>query len=201
MTHELSEGHMTITKRKRDYRAEYKRRIERGLAKGLTRAQASGHPRAGEKPIRQPQPIEDHSLQISLKAIRKGMTLAEAAREAGVSAQRLRNEAASKGLIQKKGNRWQIKPRLTRTMLVFSQQQSFNLTISQKKQATAIGRYMSAVGDFLRTNDVDFLTPFIGKSIKDATGKSYSLETDPNALYRINASGADTFEQVYRIVV
>jgi hypothetical protein len=192
---------MTNKIRKRDYQAEYRRRIEHGLAKGLTRAQASGHPKAGEKPIRPPQPIEDHSLQISLKALRKGMTLADAAREAGLSAQRLRNQASAKGLIQKKGNRWQIKQRLTRTMLVFSERQSFNLTISQKKQATIIGRHMSAVGDFLRTNNPDFLTPFIGKSIQDVSGKSYLLETDPNALYRINASGADTFEQVYRIVV
>jgi hypothetical protein len=192
---------MSTTNKKRDYRAEYQSRIQRGIKRGLTRSQASGHPKAGEKPIRPPQPIEDLSLQISLKALRKGMTLKDAAKEAGLSAERLRNEATSKGLIHKKGNRWQIKPRLTRTMLVFSQAESFNLVISQKRYASIIGRYMSAVGDFLRTNVPEHLKPFIGKSIKDSTSKSYLLETEPNALYRINAGGSETFEQVYRIVV
>lgn len=34
----------------RDYKAEYRRRIEKGLARGLTRSQASGHPKEGELP-------------------------------------------------------------------------------------------------------------------------------------------------------
>lgn len=36
----------------RDYRAEYQRRIDRGLEQGYTRSQAAGHPRRGETPIR-----------------------------------------------------------------------------------------------------------------------------------------------------
>lgn len=34
--------------KKRDYKAEYQRRIQSGLARGLTRSQAAGHPKSGE---------------------------------------------------------------------------------------------------------------------------------------------------------
>jgi len=39
-----------VKKRKRNYKAEYARRIKRGLARGLTPSQARGHPKRGEKP-------------------------------------------------------------------------------------------------------------------------------------------------------
>lgn len=34
--------------KQRDYRAEYQRRIQSGMARGLTRSQAAGHPKSGE---------------------------------------------------------------------------------------------------------------------------------------------------------
>ena len=55
---------MSIKKKQRDYKAEYRRRIERGLAKGNTLSQARVHPKANEKHIKQPKPINDESFQI-----------------------------------------------------------------------------------------------------------------------------------------
>ena len=43
-----------MTKRRRDYRAEYARRIERGRTKGLSRSQARGHPGSRERLASQP---------------------------------------------------------------------------------------------------------------------------------------------------
>ena len=189
------------TKPKRDYRAEYQRRIERGQAKGLSLSQARGHPKVSEKHIRQPRPIGDDAFQISLRALRSGKTLAEAAKQIRVSAERLRNQAKDRGAIRKQGRRWRVKKTLPRQMLIYSDSQEQRITVGRFHDASKAGRYMAAVGRFLSTNDIEQIQPFVGKTVTDRDGKEFVLETDPNALYRLAASGSDTFEQIYRIVV
>lgn len=186
---------------KRDYKAEYRRRLERGRAKGLSRSQSRGHPKAKEKNIRNPRPINDAAFQISLKALRSGKTLAEAAREIRVSPERLRNQAQAKGIIRQRGRKWVIKNNIRREMLVFSQGEAVKIVLGTLHQASKAGRYMAAAGNFLRSNNAAYLEPFIGKSVTDSKKKKHVFETNPNALYRLAASGADTFEQVYRIIV
>jgi hypothetical protein len=192
---------MSRSKRKRDYRAEYQRRIERGQSRGLSRSQSRGHPKADEKPIRAPRPIPDKQFQISLKALRSGSTLREVAKQIRVSPERFRNQATALGAIRKQGGRWVVKKSLPRQMLVYTDGQSLRITISQFREASKLGQYMAAVGRFLRTNDAAHLEPFIGKSVRDSKGNRYPLETNPNPLYRIAATGSETFEQIYRIVV
>jgi hypothetical protein len=192
---------MTKKTRKRDYKAEYQRRIQRGLAKGLSRSQSRGHPKAKEKPVSTPHSIPDKQLQISLKLLRSGISLSEAARQIRVSPERLRNQAASLGAIKKDGGRWKLKQRLPREMLVYSNGEERRITVSQFKEASKLGRYMAAVGYFLTTNEIDYLEPFIGKWVKDREGMKHLLETNPNILYRLTTTGSQTFEQIYRIVV
>jgi hypothetical protein len=192
---------MTRTNRKRDYRAEYQRRIERGLAKGLSLSQARGHPKAGEKPARKSNPIPELQFQIGLKELRSGTSLAEAAKQIHVSPERLRNQARALGAIRKQRGRWRVKKTLPREMLVYSDGESRRITIAQYSEASKLGRYMAAVGRFLNSNEIDHLEPFIGKAVKDREGNHYLLETDPNKLYRLAITGSETFEQVYRIVV
>lgn len=52
--------------KQRDYRAEYKRRIQSGLARGYTRSQSSGHPSRGEKHLSAAEfnPFKDISNSI-----------------------------------------------------------------------------------------------------------------------------------------
>jgi len=59
---------------------------------------------------------------------------------------------------------------------------------------------MVAVREFLRTNDPSNLQPFVGEWVTDTNGTPYLLETRPNILYRLHASGVEPFEQIYRIV-
>lgn len=191
----------SVHRRQRDYRAEYQRRVARGLTKGLSRSQARGHPKAKEKPVRKQRPIGDAAFQISLRALRSGKTLAQAAAEIRVSPERLRNQARELGVIKRKGRRWIVRANLPRQMLLYSSGEAFAITVGTFRNASKVGRYMAAVRRFLRSNDPEHLKPFIGKSVTDKSGVSHIFETNPNTLYRLSASGSESFEQVYRIVI
>ncbi|MGC8732904.1 MAG: hypothetical protein ACP5RC_11700, partial [Halothiobacillaceae bacterium] len=73
-----------MTRRSRDFKAEYARRIARGTARGLTRSQARGHARPSEPPIRprlmSVAPHFDRRLEEGLQAIKAGGTLAASAK-------------------------------------------------------------------------------------------------------------------------
>jgi hypothetical protein len=187
----------------RDYAAEYARRIARGLGKGLTRAQARGHPRPHEHHLlaRITLPAYDKQLEEGLKAVRNGKTLNAAARSLGVSPERLRHYLAQTGVMTKQRGRWVAASDLRlREVLVYSDGQALVITVAGYERAALIGRYMAAVGQFLRTNDPTYLEPFVGDGVEDIRGARYLFETRPNILYRLTSSGLTPFEQVYRIV-
>lgn len=190
-----------MTKKKRDYKAEYQRRIARGKAKGLSLSQSRGHPKAGEQYIRKSKPIDSERLQISLKALRSGKSLTDAAKEIHVSPTRLRNQAQQLGAIQKNNNRWTVKNTLPRQMQIYSEGEAHTVTVSKMEYASAIGRYMAGVRNFVSTNDIKHLNSFIGKSIKDIKNNNYPFETDPNTVHRLTQTGSETFEQIYKIII
>ncbi|HEX4738684.1 MAG TPA: hypothetical protein VH331_14095 [Allosphingosinicella sp.] len=187
--------------RRRDYKAEYERRLARAAAKGLSRSQARGHARAGEAPIRTRKPIKgEDRLEAALKALRRTGKQGDAAKEAGVSPERLRRFLRENALAERRGRRWQITDQRLRHMRVLTAGQSKMLRISGFDQASVVGSHLAAVRRFLETNDIAELEPFKGRSVKDAAGKSHPLETDPNSLYRLAAAGGEGFEQVYRLI-
>ena len=95
-----------MSKKLRNYGAEYARRIANATARGLSRSQARGHAKAAEAPPRgTPRPIEDDRLQLALRTLRRQKSLSEAARAARVSPERLRKHAIERGLIEKTGRR------------------------------------------------------------------------------------------------
>lgn len=192
-----------MAKSKRDYKAEYRRRIERGLAKGLSKSQARGHPRSGERhsSASASTPRYDRKLEMGLKEMRRGKSLKAAARSAHVAPERLRHYAQGTGVVKKERRRWVVKDdHRPRQLLVFSGGQAYEIVVAGYAEAELVGRYMAAVGEFLRTNDAANLRPFVGEWVTDTNGRPYLLETHPNILYRLHASGVEPFEQVYRIV-
>ena len=190
-----------MSKKQRNYKAEYARRIARGAEKGLSRSQARGHPKAKEKNISQPRPIEDAKLQIGLKELRSGKTLSEAARAIHVSPERLRNQAKKLGVIKRQSGRWVVRKNLPREMPIYSGGKAYAVIVGTFPNASKIGRYMAAVKRFMRSNDAAHLKPFISKSATDIKGNKHIFETNPNTLYRLSASGTESFEQVYRIII
>lgn len=193
-----------MSRKPRDYKAEYARRIERGLAQGRSRSQARGHPKVHEQAVstrKGSKPLEDARLQRALKELRERRSLSAAAKSARISPERLRAAALSRGAIEKQGRRWTVKANLPRKVLIYSGGREYTPTVGSFDQASLAGKYIDAVGDFWKTANPAYLRDFESKSVTDITGRVYPLETNPNALFRLRKLTQTSFEEVYRIVV
>ncbi len=174
-----------MPKGRRDYRAEYARRIAHGAAKGISRSQARGHPKPKESSVsskRPPRRIEDDRLQLALKVLRQEKSLSAAAKAAKIAPERLRHFATERDIIERQGRRWIVRSQLPRRMLLFSDGRVLQVVVGDFDAASKIGRFMSAVGEFLRTNNRAVLSEFEGVSVTDVSGKAHVFETRPNGL-------------------
>jgi hypothetical protein len=183
-----------MARRKR--RAKAVRHVKRRRRKQLRRKQLAG---IKFKKVR--RRISDTKLQRFLTALREHKNLAAAAKAARTNVQTVQREAKAKGLIKKTAKGWIVRRDLHRQMLLFSGGQQITVTLPSQRSARNVGKYMAAVGQFVRSNDLKFLVPFIDRGVTDVAGKRHPFETNPNALYRLTSSTDEAFEQVYRIVV
>ncbi|HJU10447.1 MAG TPA: hypothetical protein VJ728_06210 [Candidatus Binataceae bacterium] len=190
--------------KQRDYAAEYARRIARWISKGFSRSQARGHPKPAELSVsnRNAVPgLRDERLQHALRVLRQDKHIKAAAKAANVSPERLRRTAIANGAIVRRGRRWVVNPKLPRRLLIYSRGKPTTITVGDFDTASLAGRYMSAAGTFLSSNNINVLAPFAGQSVRDISGKQHPLEINPNVLHRLAAAGGESFSSVYRIVI
>jgi hypothetical protein len=147
------------------------------------------------------KPVEDDRLQLALKVLRQEKSLTAAAREAKVSPERLRRYATEKKIIERRGRRWIVRHELPRRMLLFSDGKAVQVVVGDFASASKVGRFMSAVSTFLRTNNPVGLHEFEGASVVDLSKRPHGFETRPNALYRLASVHDQSFEHIYRIVI
>jgi hypothetical protein len=86
-------------------------------------------------------------------------------------------------------------------MLLFSDGKTLQVVVGNFEAASKVGRFMSTVSHFLRTNNPAGLREFEGISVTDATGQTHLFETRPNALHRLASAHDQSFEHIYRIVI
>lgn len=187
--------------RKRDYKAEYQRRIANAAKRGLTRSQARGHARPSEAAIRPSPPRDAGPLEAALKTMRETGSQSAAAKAHHISPERLRRYVRQNELAERNGRVWSFTDNRPREMQVISNGEIRQLKLAGFEQASLNGQYLAAVKAFLSSNDIELLTPFIGQSVIDTKGKPHPLETNPNTLHRLAAAGSEVFHEVYRLII
>ncbi len=187
--------------RTRNYKAEYARRIANAEKRGLSRSQARGHARSGEPPISTKSVASDDRLEAALRSLRQTGHQGRAAKEAGVSPERLRRFLRENLLAARRGRLWEFSDNRPRLMTVISGGEANQLTLRGFDQASLNGRHLAAVRQFIGANDIELLLPFEGRAVIDAKGNTHPLETDPNELHRIAAQGEEVFHEIYRLVL
>ena len=183
----------------RDTKAEYTRRIAKGLARGLSRSQARGHARHDEAPLRPRSLASVARLETGLKELHKIGNLTKAAKQAGVSSERLRRFIRENSYAERAGQGWRVTDTRLPQMRTFSEGQVKLLVLRDRDQASINSIYMNAVKKFVRSNKYDLIRPFIGTSIFDAKGRPHLLETNGDTLHELT-SVQDNYVDVYRLV-
>lgn len=189
-----------MSRRTRDYKAEYRRRVERGVKRGLSRTQARGHggkARASQEPL----PPVDSSVWKAYLDLRTHKSLSKAARLNKVSPERLRRLLREQGLAKREGRAWTYTDKLARRVLIYSARKELQIVVSGYEQAAIAGAYWHAAHEFVRTNRIELLDPFVGRVVIDNKGRRHPLETDPNAIHRLAAAGGPAFHEIYRVVM
>jgi hypothetical protein len=188
----------TKSKRKRDFKAEYRARIARGLASGKSRSEARGHAKARDLGIA-PGPFDKKDkLEQGLRLMKKGLSQKEAAKFVGVSTERLRRyQQQNAPNSRREGGRWIIVDERPATLVLASRGQLVTVTVS-RDAASDIGRYWDAVNKFLESNDPSHLALFRGMGVSDLKGKLWPYETRPNVLRKLDSVGELSFVDIYR---
>jgi hypothetical protein len=136
------------------------------------------------------------SRAVIARMRRTGASLTAAAREEHVDprtvlkhfAHQLRRSEPGKPYRPTKADR------LVRKMLVPTQLGPSSISVRGSKQATQLGRYMSAVGKYLRTGNSSALDEFEGQSIA-----GHSLITDADTLRALAEAGSLQLDEIYAL--
>jgi len=186
--------------RKRNYKAEYARRMASAKARGLSGPQGRGHSRAGEVALRTSRELTEKEI-AALRAFRESRSAAKAAKSAGMSPERFRRFLRAEGVAERRGRKWTVTDNLFRETDIISGGRRYPIRVRGFEPASRIAQHKAAVRTFLALPDTVLLEPFQGEAVTDVTGRQHVFETNPNTLLRLMSTGGESFEAVYRIVV
>jgi hypothetical protein len=137
----------------------------------------------------------NRALHVLARMRRTGEALTAAAREVHIDPRTVRKYlgAELRGITN-----GEVQPtkadRRVRNMLIPTEKGVEPSSIHGSKEASQLGRYMSAVGKYLTTGDISGLEEFEGQTI---AGRQ--LITDPDVLSSLAQAGALQLDQIYAL--
>lgn len=141
------------------------------------------------------QETYDRALHVLARMRRTGGTLTAAAHEEHIDPRTVRKYLGAELRGIAKGRTQPTKAdRRQRHMLIPTSRGATPVVIRGSEQASQLGRYMSAVGQYLRTGDTDALDEFEGQSIA-----GHALITDPDVLNSLAQTGALQLDSIYAV--
>jgi hypothetical protein len=187
--------------RRRDYRAEYQRRIALAESRSQSRAVGRGHARAGERPKPAGPRLINPSLpeERAVKLIKEGKSLRAAAKTVGVTDERVRRHLKENTDATRNGRTWLVIDGRPRQFPIYSGGRLASPWLSPD-EASRAAKFMAAVTVFLPSGDDGLLEPFVSMGVTDIRGRRFNFETDPNTLFELDAAGELNFPEIYKIV-
>lgn len=187
--------------RKRDYKAEYRRRLEHGRQRGLSVSQARGHPRAGEAGLSPKPAAIDPNIEAAIRSMRKqGLAMTVAAQRSGVAPNRLSRFIKTYVGAEYEGGSWTFSDERRRDVLVLSGGEFHEITVPNYNEAAKAGAFYDAAQRAMQPPaNVELLAPFRGKGVTDENGRHFPFETNMNELLRLSARDEPSFEDTYQI--
>lgn len=169
--------------------------------KGASRVRSPASRKTTKKLKKRPQrkAAPDPRLEIAVKDMNRGSSLTTAARSVNLPPKSLQSFVSQRRLAKRKSGKWTIKDNRLGRVPVITKGRIRIVTVRGFEEARRAGEHHNAVGNFVRTNNLDLIKPFEGRSVQAVKGKPHPLEADPNALHRIAAMDTPPFHEIYEI--
>lgn len=134
------------------------------------------------------------ALRVLARMRRSGVNLSEASRQEHTDPRTVRKYVRTELKRVRKGGRTRAtkSDRRHRDMLIPTTLGTSPVVVKGSRQATLLGRYMSAVGRYLRTGETSDLAEFESRSIG-----GHPLLTDPDTLNSLAEAGSLELERIY----
>ena len=187
----------------RNHSEEYRRRIQSGQARGLTRQAARGHASA-KRAKDGGKATFDPKLEAALRQLRKpGASISEVSKDAHVSRERLSRYVKAVAGAHRDGKIWRFDDRRLRKMAIIDADELDPVVVRVRgfQEAHIAGLHFQEAGQAIKhpKKRPDFVRRWQGQRIHDIEGRWHTLSTDFNQIFRALLTQDYSFERFYAI--
>ena len=128
--------------------------------------------------------------------MRQGASQAQAAKIAGVTVEQVRRYREINTTSIRQGQTWVIFDTRPQEFRISTDGKMKIVTLAND-DGSAVGRYWTAVNEFLATNDIGYLQRLTDEGVRDINGRFWRFELRPNVLRKLDSIGELQFTEIY----